>query len=110
MELSKVLLEALASGALGALAFTIFANICAKWPVVDRWVVLAKRVAVFALCALLVLPVYALAVGMLWLPLPVDWRAWVNSVGAYAMLAYLASQAGHAIQKQREEDREVAPH
>jgi hypothetical protein len=96
VELAKVVVNALATGLLGTAAWAIWDACKARWPYLGMWGTLAQRAVVVALCALLVAPLFAGAVAMLWLPMPGDWRAWVSEIGSYTLIAYLASQALHA--------------
>jgi len=106
--IGKIVVNTLTTGSLGAVAWTFWNEAIKKWPALSEWVVLATRAAIAGLCLVLVAPVYAAAVAMLWLPQPTDWRGWVGQILSYAAGAYIASQIPHAVQKEREDTQKKA--
>jgi drug/metabolite transporter (DMT)-like permease len=101
MELAKMIVNALAVGSLGTAAWAIWDALKKRWPQLETWGTLGTRACIVALCALLTGPVFAVAVAMLWLPAPTDWRGWVSEIGSYTLVAFLASQTLHAAEKDR---------
>ena len=101
MELGKAVLAVLASGGCGAAAWALFDWMVKKWAQVATWDTLAKRATVWALCILFVAALYAASVLMQWTAQPETWRAWVEAIGNYALVAITVSQAAHAVERDR---------
>ena len=93
---ARLIVGALANGALGKAAFEILELMRKRWKKMLEWPTLLTRPVGVLISALIVAPVYAGCVAMYWLEQPVDWRGWLTAVGTYTALTYIASQGFHA--------------
>ncbi len=90
-DLQSALVYVLSGGGAGAAAYWV----AERWPAVQQLGSEAKRYALLALTAAFAWLAWLVAIAMLFLPAPADWRAWVQQAFSVALAAYLASQLIH---------------
>lgn len=101
MEIGKAVLAVLASGGCGAAAWALLDWLVSKFPAMGNWDTLSKRALAWGLCLVLVAALYGAAVLMQWIAQPETWRAWVEAIASYALVAITVSQAAHAVERDR---------
>ena len=102
----KVVVDVLATGALGVAVWALYRELEKWWPRLSELDTFKQRVVVAALCPLVVTPVFAFAALMHWLPQPYDWRAWLTVIGDYSLAAFLWSQGSDGLQRAKQERAE----
>ena len=90
-SLKTVLLWIIGGGGSAAVTFFLFENV-AKLAALDPK---PKRFASLGVSALLAMSAFSVAVAMTYLPTPLDWRAWLESLFAVAFVAVGGSQWIH---------------
>ncbi len=99
--IARLIVGALANGALGGAVYQLLELMRRRWPQMLEWPTLLTRPVGVAISAVVVAPVYAVCVAMLWLTQPSDWRGWLATWGTYTLATYVVSQGWHAKARDR---------
>lgn len=98
MSIAETVVGLLTSGGLGVAVWGYIDWLKGRGRLAD-WDTLSLRALAWGLCIVSVAVVYGACVLMQWTPPPETWRAWVEAIASYALVAITVSQGAHAIDR-----------